>query len=209
MTFSRWKDHVESASSGVQERHPSLTIRMQKHSLKGETGDAPFKRAPGPPIRADHLDAFRDLWNLCSIRAQKVHSTVTTVFAESRRISVCKSRASRGRSVTFTARSEGFSQDSCTPARLSTVRCIGPVRPRMTALHKLLRPGLQGCIRHTDLELYEPERISLQLCQTSTRDRTREAILHVGRRQHRTCLEFHARDLGLGIRGSSQQLSFL
>jgi hypothetical protein len=35
---------------------------MQKHLLKGETGDAPFKRAQGPPIRADHLDAFQDLW---------------------------------------------------------------------------------------------------------------------------------------------------
>lgn len=71
MTFSGWKGHVESASSGAQERHPLLTIRMQRHSLKGETGDAPFKRAQGPPIRADHLDAFRDLWILCFSGAQK------------------------------------------------------------------------------------------------------------------------------------------
>lgn len=155
--------------------------------------------AQGPPIRADHLDAFRDLWNLCSSRAKKVHSTVTTVFAESRKISVCKSGASRGRSVTFVARSDIFSQVSRTPARLSTIRYIGPVPPHMTALHKLLRRGLQGCMRRSDLELYEPEHIYLQLHRTSTWDRTREATRHVGRRQHRTCLDFHARDLGLGI----------
>lgn len=74
--------HIESASSGAQERHPSLMIRMQKHSLEGETGTLHLN------VRKVHRSAPIILmpFETCGINAPAVRTKCTQT-------SLCSQRA--------------------------------------------------------------------------------------------------------------------
>lgn len=153
MTFSRWKGHVQSASSGAQERHPLLTIRVQSHSLKGETGDAPFKRAQGPPIRADHLDTFRHLW-FCASTERRECTQQTPLYSQRARKFSMQVVPPRGRLMTSIVQSDSFSQ--------------GSVHPCSSVNRSMHRPCPASHNSLAQIACVQP----LQVCRASTWEKT-------------------------------------